>query len=194
MAWGIMRIYDLWLTSHDKQQQTTGWQYDNIKKIHIWIEAMTNSGFLSFFLSVLCVFVTVCSLLHISHLHLWPPGPYVEKKGWGSTSCLGGQTCCRTPIVSAVTAAANNSSPAGWAPARRKGKQSSVKPRLYFCFVVLWYNSSLGRNRIRCECDCPLWESSCLFHSQFQFTVRWWSCSLTVRNKIYLKNRKSFKR
>ncbi len=167
MAWGIMHImiFDSpHMTSSNKLQvdNTTTSKKSTMNRGHD-----QQLIFIALLLSVLCVFVTVCSLLHISHLHLWPPGPYVEKKGWGSTSCLGGQTCCRTPIVSAVTAAANNSSPAGWAPARRKGKKSSVKPRLYFCFVVLWYNSSLGRNRVRCECDCPLWESSCLF----QFSV-----------------------
>lgn len=71
----------------------------------------------------------------------------MDETGWGNTSCLCGQTCCRTPIVSAVTVAASNASSACWAPARRKGKEkkkSSVKPRLYFCLLFCGITAVLG--------------------------------------------------
>lgn len=68
----------------------------------------------------------------------------MDETGWGSTSCLCGQTCYRTPIVSAVTAATSNASPACWVPACRKGKKSSVKPRLYFCLSFCGITAVFG--------------------------------------------------
>lgn len=157
---------------------TTGYQFV-YKRSLLWPTDSINISshewrtFISHVIFLYCELCLFCRSLLVScycrsHLHLWPRDPCVDNRGRESTSCPCDRACYRTPIFSVVTVAASKASPACWVPAYTKRENTVWNQTSIF---ALRYASCVERKRVRCECDCPLWGSSCLFRSQFQFTI-----------------------